>query len=134
MFFDQAADHSGNERGPDPVPHHVADENAGRLSANRKNGEEIAAHVAGREVETEKVQRAVVRCGARRNGRELLRQESKLKLACHLKFLFHLLIFFAQLPGALLDALFQLGIKRNQGGLGPVAGGFGPIDPSADQL
>ena len=55
-----------------------------------------------------------------------------MKFACHLQFLFHLLIFFAQLPGPLLHALLELRIEREQFRLRAVARRFRPVDASAD--
>ena len=69
---------------------------------------------------------------AGRDSWKPLRQQSDLKFACHLQFLFHLLILFAQLPSPLLHVLLELGIEGEQFRLRAVARRFRPVDASAD--
>ena len=112
MFFHQPADHPGNECGTHSVPHHVANQNAGRFLAHWKNAEKIAAHVAGGEVQAEKTQGALM--GKRPGGDRWkpLRQQSNLQLPRHVQLLFHLLIFFPQLASPLRHPLLELSIQR----------------------
>ena len=132
MFFHEPADHPGDERGTHAVSHHVANQNAGRFLAHWENAEKIAAHVTGGKIQAEKTQSALLVGRAGRDSWKPLRQQSDLKFACHLQFLFHLLILFAQLPSPLLHALLELGIEGEQFRLRAVARRFRPVDASAD--
>ena len=134
MVFDEAANHAGDQSRADAVSHDVADQDTGGGFAEGKDAEEIAADVTGRKVQTQETQGAFLGRHIGRDGRKLLRKKSDLEFACHLQFLFHLLVLFAQLLGALLDAFFQLRVQGEKFLLGSIPGGLGSIDSPAYNL
>ena len=60
LFFNQCANHTGDQRRAHAVPHNIADENASGLFTDGKHAKKIAAYVTCRKVQTQETERAFV--------------------------------------------------------------------------